>query len=282
MKQWKIVADSICDIREIDYLEDSVAFESVPLFINIDNETFVDDTNIDLEEYKRALKASKISTSTACPAPDQYANAFKGAENVVCLCVSKNLSGSYNSAMVGKELALEENPNAKIHVVNTASAGAEINIQVQHAVKLANQGLSFEELTKEVDAYNEKTDVLFILENVDNLVKAGRVSKLVGQMVGLLNIFLVGRRTEDGRIELAKKARGAKRAIKTFMEELALHNFNGNRIEIAHESNPSLAATLEAEIKAKYPNAVTSIVEMGALCIYYAETHGMLVGFERN
>lgn len=280
MKKWKIVADSICDIREVDDLDASVAFESVPLIINIDNQSIIDDQDIDMEAYRKALKNSKQGASTACPAPDHYANAFRGAENVLCFCVSKNLSGSYNSAMLGKDLLLEENPELNIEIINTATAGSEMNIQVQKALDLANQGVSFEEMTSQIKEYGSKTDVLFILKNIDNLVRAGRGNKLMGQMVSLLNIFLIGQRTTDGLIELANKARGEKRALRTFMDELKAHHFNGKRIEIAHASNPSLAETLRTQIIEKYPDANISIIEMGGLCEFYAEQQGIIAGFE--
>ncbi len=281
MKKWKIVADSICDIREVDHLDPSVDFESVPLIINIEDQSFIDDQNIDMEEYRKALKEAKQGASTACPAPDHYANAFRGAENVLCFCVSKNLSGSYNSAMLGKELLLEENPDINIEVINTASACAEMNIQVQKALELANQGVSFEEMTAQMKEYGSKTDVLFILKSIDNLVRAGRVNKLMGQMVGLLNIHIIGQRTADGLIELANKARGEKRAIRTFLDELKAHKFNGKRIEIAHASNLPLAETLRTKIIEKYPDATISIIEMGGLCEFYAEHQGIIAGFEK-
>lgn len=282
MKEWKIVADSLCDIRKIDNLDEHVDFESVPLIINVDDETFIDDENIDLVALRQALKNSKVSTSSACPGPSHYAEAYKGAKNVIVFCVSKNLSGSYNSAVLGKEIALEENPDVNIHIINTATAGAEINIIVQRAVDLANKGVSFEEMTQDIDSYNNKTSVLFILESIDNLVKAGRVSKLLGQMVGLLNIFLIGKRTPEGTIELAKKARGSKRALKTLIDELKEHKFNGQRMEIAHANNPNYAENIRKAIIEKYPMVNITIAEMGGLTEYYAEEKGIIVGFETN
>lgn len=282
MKQWKIVADSLCDIRTVDNLEDHVDFESVPLIINVDDETFIDDENIDLPALRQALKNAKTASSSACPGPSHYAEAYKGAENVLVFCVSKNLSGSYNSAMLGKEIAIEENPNVNIHVINTATAGAEINIAVQRAIDLANKGLGFDDVTKEIDTYNNQTSILFVLESIKNLVNAGRVSKLLGHMVGLLNIFLIGKRTPEGTIELANRARGSKRALKTLLEELKEHNFNGQRIEITHANNLSYADKIKQSILDHFPTADITVAEMGGLCEYYAEEKGIIVGFETN
>ncbi|UUX34305.1 DegV family protein [Fundicoccus culcitae] len=278
--KWKIVTDSGSDIRHIDNLNEDVSFEVVPLMINIANEIYIDDENIDLEALLTASETEKKASSSACPAPNAYASTFEGAENVICFTLSSNLSGSYNSASLGREILLESHPEANVFIFDTFTAGSEMNLLVRKAVELANQGLEFNALVEQVKAYHEKTNVNFVLESVDNLVKNGRVSKIVGQMIGLLDIRLIGKRSDDGLIELAHKSRGLKRALNTLLQAMKDNNYQGGKVEISYNTSIDVAHTLVDKIKSEFPSANINLIKMSGLCTYYAQRNGMIVGFE--
>lgn len=278
--KWKIVADSGCDIRQLEGLNKNVSYEFVPLMLDIGGDVFVDNQDINIERLLDAMEKERSAASSACPAPATYAEAYKGAENVIVFTISSNLSGSYNSASLGKDLLLEENPNVNIHVFDTLSAGAEMNILVRKAAELANKEVSFDELVKEMKDYHQHTNISFLLESVDNLVKNGRVNKILGQMIGLLGIKLIGQRSSEGRIELAHKSKGTKRALKTLLSEFDTKKFNGNIMEISHSLNPAGAEQLKKQVLDKFPNAVIRISEMSGLCNFYAERSGLIIGFE--
>lgn len=282
MKKWKIVADSGCDIREFENLASHVAYENVPFLLTINNQVFIDDEDVDLQEFNEKLANSKGPTSSACPAPDRFAEAYKGAENVICFTLSGALSGSYNSAMLGRDIALESNPDANIHVFDSHSAGAEVNVLVRKAISLAEEEVSFDEMIESMNEYHQETSINFLLKSVDNLVKNGRVNKIVGQMVGLLNIHLVGKRTAEGTIDLAHKSRGEKRGLKTLLDEIKNNGYQGDVIEISHNNNLATAEKIEAEIRQNYPDATIYITPMSALCCYYAEAQGVIVGYKVN
>ena len=278
--KWKIVTDSGSDIRKIDHLNDDVAFESVPLMLNIGNKVYVDDENVDLGSLMDAMEGEASASSSACPAPNAYAETYKGADNVIVFTLSANLSGSYNSASLGRDLILENNPDANIFVFDSLSAGAEMNLLVRKAAELANQGLEFDELVSQLKAYHANTTVAFLLESVDNLVKNGRVNKIVGQMIGLLGIRLVGRRTDEGRIELAHKSKGNKRAMRTLIGELVSNGYRGGDLEITHAANLETAEAVKAALLEKFPQTEITILQMSGLCSFYAQRKGLIIGYQ--
>lgn len=278
--KWKIVTDSGSDIRQIDNLGDDVAFEVVPLMINIANKVYIDDENIDLEDLIDASEKEKTASSSACPAPSAYAQALEGADNVICFTLSSNLSGSYNSASLGRDMFLESKPDKNVFVFDTFTAGSEMNLLIRKAVELAKEGVEFDELVQQLKDYHTKTNVNFVLESVDNLVKNGRVSKIVGQMIGLLDIRLIGKRSDDGQIELAHKSRGIKRALNTLLKTMKQNKYQGGKIEISYNTSIEVALTLIDKIKAEFPSADINLIKMSGLCTYYAQRNGMLIGFE--
>lgn len=282
MKKWKIVADTGADIRSLDILSDDIAYDIVPLMINIEDEVFVDNQDLDIPSFLKKLKETKSKTSSACASPEVYAQHFQDAENVICFTISAELSGSYNSASVAKDMALEENPDAKIHVYNSKSAGAEMDLLILKAYELVQTDITFDDLVEALQEYHDNLDIAFLLESVDNLVNNGRVSKIVGQMIGLLGIRLVGNRTPEGTIQLAHKSKGQKRGLRTLMNELKSKGYKGGKVYIAHVFNNDIANAFEAEVLKEFPNADISITTTSALCSYYAEHNGMIVGYETN
>lgn len=277
--KWKIVTDSGSGLRQIDHLNEDVAFESVPLMLNIGNKVYVDNENVDISALMDAMEGESAASSSACPAPNAYAETYKGAENVITFTLSSNLSGSYNSASLGRDLFLEQNPDTNIFIFDSLSAGSEIDMLVLKAVELANKGVDFDEMVSELKAFHEHTTVSFLLESVDNLVKNGRINKIVGQMIGLLGIRLVGRRTEEGKIELAHKSKGTKRAMRTLLEEIVSRGYNGGAMEISHALNEEGAETFKTAVLDRFPQAEITLQVMSGLCCFYAQRKGLIVGY---
>lgn len=277
---WKIVADSGSNILE--FTLPTAQYESVPLMINIGTNVYMDNKDLNPADILHAMELEKTASSSACPSPDAYAKAFEGADNIICFTISSNLSGSYNSATLGKELFLEHNPNVNIHIFDTLSAGAEMDLLVYKAFELVEKNPSFDEMVQQMTDYHRNTHIAFILESVDNLVKNGRLNKIVGSMIGLLGIRLIGVRSQDGKLELATKAKGTKRALKALLAEMEKHGYNGGKVVITHAFAPANAEEFKQLLLQSYPNADTTTLQMNGLCCYYAQRHGMLIGYERQ
>ena len=190
----------------------------------------------------------------------------------------QTLSGSYNSAQVAKRLYLEDHPDVNIHIIDTLSAGGENDLIIKKLNLLIGQGLSYEEVIKEITTYQTKTKLLFVLAKVDNLVKNGRLSKLLGAVVGLLNIRMVGEASQDGKLELLQKARGAKKSLVAAFDELIKEGYAGGQIIIAH--NPKFCQQFFEMVRKRFPQAVIEVIPTSGLCSFYAEENGLLMGYE--
>ena len=118
------------------------------------------------------------------------------------------------------------------------------------------------------------------IAKVDNLVKNGRLSKLVGTGVGLLNIRMVGEASKTGTLELLQKARGQKKAIKAAFDELIKAGYTGGHITIAHRNNGKFIEQFSELIREKFAQASIEVLPTSELCSFYAEEGGLLMGYE--
>ena len=277
--KWKILADTGSNIRELDNLPEDLAFDLIPLILHVDKKDFVDVPTLDVSELIDAVKESTTSSS-ACPAPGVYAEKFSGADNVICFTISSELSGSFNSAELGKSIALEQNPDANIHIFNSRSAGGEIDLLVKKAIQLVDEGKTFEEVVAGMSDYHSNTYTGYMLKSIENLVKNGRVNKLVGSLVGLLNIHVIGVRSKEGTIEMSNRARGEKKALNIFLKDLIENGYSGGKMELAHVLNTELADTFANKVREQFPEADINIVPTSGLCRFYAEKGGLMVGYE--
>ena len=226
------------------------------------------------------MYATAEASKSACPSPDDYLRAFEGAKNIFLVTITGTLSGSHNSAQLAKNIYLEELPDTKIHIIDSLSAGGEVDLLVEKVNDLIDQGLSFEEVVESITAYQEKTKLLFVLAKVDNLVKNGRLSKLIGTVVGLLNIRMVGEASETGTLELLQKARGPKKSVQAAYDEIIKAGYAGGRIVMAQRNNEKCCQQLSERIRENFPQADIKILPTSGLCSFYAEDGGLLMGYE--
>ncbi|MFH0395566.1 DegV family protein [Streptococcus sp. A34] len=281
MSKWKIVADSGCDYRQLAQLAPDTEFVSVPLSIQIGDQTFVDDASLDIDQMVSVMQSTSEAATSACPSTQAYEEAFAGAEYVIVVTITGGLSGSFNAARVARDMYLEEHPDAKIHLIDSLSAGGEMDLLVTEINRLIASGLEFEEVVSAITTYQENSKLLFVLAKVDNLVKNGRLSKLVGAVVGLLNIRMVGEASSEGKLELLQKARGHKKSVTAAFDEMKKAGYKGGRIIMAHRNNDKFFQQFSDLVKETYPEASIEEVATSGLCSFYAEEGGLLMGYER-
>lgn len=280
MTKWKIVADSGCDYRQLANLAPDTEFISVPLTIQVGEQAFVDDASLDIDHMMEVMEVSKSAAGSACPSPQAYQAAFEGAENIIVVTITGGLSGSFNAARVARDMYIEEHPNVNIHLIDSLSASGEMDLLVDEINRLIGAGLDFPQVVEAITHYREHSKLLFVLAKVDNLVKNGRLSKLVGTVVGLLNIRMVGEASPEGKLELLQKARGHKKSVTAAFEEMKKAGYDGGRIVMAHRNNAKFFQQFSELVKASFPMAVIDEVATSGLCSFYAEEGGLLMGYE--
>lgn len=272
---YKIVADSASNVYSLE----DVAFSCVPLKILCAGKEYVDTPELDLGGMLHDLKTTKQKSGTSCPNVYDWMQSFEGADHIFAVCITGNLSGSYSAAEQAKELYLQDHPEAKIHVINTLSAGPEMRLIVEKLQRLILKGLSFEYIVQAIGVYATHTHLTFSLQSLTNLARNGRVSPAVAKIASVLGIRLVGRASAEGTLEPFGKIRGEAKALTALFTEMLEHGFKGGRVRIAHCLNLNAATTLKEMILAKFPSADVQIEDTGALCSFYAEIGGMLIGY---
>lgn len=274
----KLVADSSANLT---YIPDA-DFASVPMTVIIGEHEYVDDSLVDVGDMMRTMKAHKGKTSTACPGVQDWLDAFGDADLVFGTTITSSLSGSYNSASIAAEQYMQENPGRRVFILDSLSAGPELTLVMEKYRELTLAGESFESVCEKIKAYLNRTKLLFSLESLENFARNGRVSHTVAAIVGVLGIRIVGRASTEGTLEPLHKARGEKAAIQKIVKSMLESGFSGGKIRISHTDNPAMAQAVVKAIKEKYPETDAVIMENRALCSYYAESGGILFGYETD
>jgi len=276
MLKTKIVADSCADVLELKEHD----FTSVPLKIRTNQKEYVDDENLNVEEMVGDLLSYSGKSGTACPNTQEWLDAFGDADEVYCVTITSNLSGSYNSACTAKEEYERLHPDRRVLVVDTLSAGPEEKLIVEKLQKLISERKTFDEIAKEIKEYLSGTRLLFMLESLKNLANNGRVNPLVAKASGILGIRLVGRASDHGTLEPLDKCRGEKRALATIVQRMKEMGHVGGKVRISHCFNENAALQLKELILKEFKNAKIEIYRCRGLCSFYAEKGGLLLGFE--
>ena len=274
---YKIIGDSCLDLTE--ELKKDLHFQMIPLTLMIEDKTIIDDETFDQKEFIRLVKESEDYPKTACPSPEMFKEAYHcDAENIFVITLSGPLSGSYNSAVLAKSLYEEEYGHKNICVINSESASSgELNIAL-HIRDLCEQGLSFEEIEKEANAYRDRMKTYFVLETLDTLKKNGRLTGLSAFIATALNIKPV-MSAEKGEIIKVDQARGINKAHQKMTEHVI--NTGGNteekRLVISHVNAPERAQYVKDILCAKAKFKEVVITDTAGVATVYANDGGIIV-----
>lgn len=272
----KIVADSSANVNRMEGVE----FASVPLKILVGANEYVDDDRLDVPVMLKDMRQYKGKTGTSCPGVSEWIAAFDGADTVLGVAITSNLSGCYNSARIAAQEYMQANPGAKVFILDSLSAGPELQLILEKYAELISAGKGFEEICEEIKAYHAHTHLMFSLESLDNFAKNGRVSPVVAKAVGMLGIRVVGRASEEGTLEPQHKCRGEKKALNQLVASMQEMGYRGGKVRITHSYNENGAKELAQLLHQAYPDGDITIGINRGLCCYYAEEGGLLVGFE--
>ncbi|MBO7253160.1 MAG: DegV family protein [Oscillospiraceae bacterium] len=278
MRKIKIVADSSANLQELKH----VAFASAPLKVITAEKEFVDTAELDVSSMLDYFSQYKGKSKTSCPNPADWIEAMEGADDVFCVAITSGLSGSYNAACIAKQMYEADHEGVRVHVIDSLSAGPELTLIVEKLEEMICQGLDYETVCRNIDAYQKDTGLLFILESLNNFAANGRVSPAVAKIAGVLGIRIVGKASDQGTLEPTDKCRGEAKSLSTIVAHLQAYGLCSGKVHIAHCRNEQGAQKLKAQILAKVPDAVITIGENRGLCSYYAEIGGLLIGYEKK
>ena len=275
---YKIVIDSCGEFLEQWKTDDR--FESVPLVLTVGGENIVDDETFDQAEFLKKVAACEECPKSACPSPERYMKAFEcDAERIYAITLSSELSGSYNSAVLGKNLLLEEHPEKKIHVFNSRSASVGETLIAMKIEECENAGLSFEEVVRTVEEYISGQNTFFVLENLDALRKNGRLSGVKAFVATALKIKPVMGSTDEGTICQLDQARGMNKALVKMMEHIVSKTSDGENkvLAICHCNCPERAEMFKEAIAEKLNPAQIIVLNTAGVSTMYANDGGIIV-----
>lgn len=276
---FKIIVDSCCDLPK--EIKKRFNISTVPLSIDIGNQHFKDDENLNRNELLKAMRNSDEAPKTASPGPGAFLDLYRKHENIFVVTLSKELSGSYQNALLAKKLFLEEAEDKFVKVFNSFSASAGETMIAYKLGELIENSLNKDEILDKADKYIEEMQTLFVLDSLDNLIKAGRMGKLKGKIASFFNIKPVLAGTSEGTITLIDKARGSKRAIRKLIDTIGE---KGDKLEekvlgIAHCNALDRAEYIKEKVSNQYNFRKIIIIETAGISTVYANEGGIVLAF---
>ena len=276
---WHLVADTACDLHTLEGGKDLIDFGTIPFTIRIGGKEYIDDENMDIPGMLEANESHDELAQTACPSPEDWRARFSAPGPVIAFTISSALSGSYNSACTARTMLLEEEPDKQIAVIDSKATGPEEAMLVWAARDLILSGMEFSEIEKTLNETAERIHTSFALASYHNLIKAGRVSRLIGFIAGHLGFWGIGIGDENGQIAIRGKARGSRGMVRFLTEELTRVGLAGKQIVISHCRNEKDALALKESLARVFPQADILIQATRGLDSFYAERSGLIVGY---
>ena len=275
---YKIAIDSCGEL--LDEWKNDERIESIPLTLTVGGENIIDDATFDQKDFLKKVADCPECPKSACPSPERYMKAYEcDAEHIYAVTLSAELSGSYNSAILGKNLLLEEQPEKKVHVFNSKSASGGQSLIAMKIVECEEKGLSFEEVVSEVEKYIEEMNTFFVLENLETLRKNGRLGRVKALVASALKIKPVMGATPEGTICQLDQARGMNKAIVKMVDHIGEKGINipEKTVAITHCNCPERAKMLEEAIREKLHPAKIVVMDTAGVSSMYANDGGVIV-----
>ena len=210
---------------------------------------------------------------------DKVADAFEGADEVYVVTLSAALSGSYNSAVLGRNLLLENKPEKKIHVFDSCSASVGETLIALKIEECEQAGMEFEETVETVNKYIESQNTYFVLENLETLRKNGRLSNLKAFVASALKIKPVMGSTPEGTIAQLDQARGINKALVKMVDYVAKGAVDSKNkvLGITHCNCPARAEIVKDAILKRIPVKDVVLLDTAGVSTMYANDGGIIV-----
>ncbi|MBO4352315.1 MAG: DegV family EDD domain-containing protein [Eggerthellaceae bacterium] len=272
----RILSYSSSDLLELE----GVDYCTVPLKIMFGGREYVDEIGTDCEEMVLALQEHTGPSTTSCPNVHEWLEAFEGADEIFGITISSGLSGSYESAEIARKQYVETHPQAKVFIFDSHATGPVERLIIEKLREGILAGDSYDDIMTRTIEYQKSLRILYALESLNNLANNGRVNAHVARIAGVLNIRTIGHASNEGTIELLHNCRGEKRTLKTLVHEMVERGCVGGTVHIDHCLNLSAATALKNAIELQIPEANVQIHPCTALCSYYADKGGLIIGYE--
>lgn len=275
---YKIIVDSCCELPE-EYKNDP-RFERVPLTLQLGDYQISDDETFDQQDFLKRVSAYPKCPKSACPSPERYKDAYRtDAGHVYCITLSSHLSGSYNSAVLGKSLYEEEYGAGDIYVCDSESASIG---ETQLAMKVMEWeeegGLSFSQIVKKLEAFRDAMNTYFVLDNLETLRKNGRLTGVKALIASTLSIKPVMGATKGVIIQKGQSV-GIKKALAKMADTITSEGTDLDKkvLYISHCNCPDRADLIKRLLLARSKFKDVKILNTAGVSSMYANDGGVIV-----
>ena len=273
-----IVADSCCELTADMKKRGNI--EIAPMTLEVGGESILDDETFDQKYFLKRVAECPECPKSACPSPDYFRKSFlNGAERCYAVTLSAQLSGSYNSAVLGANLAQEENEDLKIHVFNSRSASIGETLIVKKIVECEEAGMSFERVVETVELYISTQHTYFVLENLETLRKNGRLSKTKALVASALKIKPVMGATSEGDIVQLDQARGINKALMKMVDAIVndAQHVENKTLAISHCNCPERAEMVKEALLERLAVQDVFVLDTQGVSSMYANDGGIII-----
>ena len=273
-----IVADSCCELTADMKKRENI--EIAPLTLEVGGESILDDETFDQKYFLKRVAECPECPKSACPSPDYFRKSFlNGAERCYAVTLSAQLSGSYNSAVLGANLAQEENEDLKIHVFNSRSASIGETLILKKIVECEEAGMSFERVVETVELYISTQHTYFVLENLETLRKNGRLSKTKALVASALKIKPVMGATSEGDIVQLDQARGINKALMKMVDAIVndAQHVENKTLAISHCNCPERAEMVKEALLERLAVQDVFVLDTQGVSSMYANDGGIII-----
>lgn len=265
-------------------LTDNLDITVVPLYLHFNNQQYITGVTLSLKEFHQKMKESDELPRSSAPSPNDFYEAYKKVDPetpIVNISLTKGLSTTYDNAVTGKEMLLEEEPNRKIAVINTKTASSGMSLFIHEAASKIDEGYTFEQLEEHLTNRAENVVTLVALKTLDNVIRGGRLDRVRGTIAKTLNIKILMRGSMDGSLEVAEKVRGDKKTIRRLIEQIGEYtkSFEEKIVVMSHCNAESRAKKVLDDIMEKYVFKDSYLMDMGPLISTYSGEGGLVISF---
>lgn len=281
MRDYTVIADSCTDYIVGKGPLDDVRL--VPLTIEVGSGIHVDDATLDCGMLITTMANCKEAPKSACPAPSAFDAAIGASDECYIVTLSENVSGTYNSAVMGAKLALERNPLRKIHVFNSKTAAAGEVAVCEKIKDFIRRGLVFDEVVARTERFVGGLTTLFVLETLEVFRKSGRLSHLQSIATAALKIKLIMGADKNGNIAMRGKALSMSRALDNFVklvkQESEKADEEHDTLYITHCACLDRAMAVKEQIAKQCSFKDIVICEARGISTMYANEGGIIAAF---
>ncbi len=275
---YKVIVDSCGELTE--EMKASGNFETASLTMEVGGVRIMDDASFDQADFLRRVAECPESPKSSCPSPEDYMEKYRcEAERVYAVTLTAELSGSYNSAVLAKNLYIEEYGEKDIHVFNSRSASIGETLIAMKVQECEEAGMTFEQVVDTVERYIDGQHTYFVLENLDTLRKNGRLTGIKSLVAGALNIKPVMAATPEGTICQIGQARGIKKALAKMADQIAEETQEAEEkiLAISNCNCRERAREVERMLLAKMKVKASFIIDTAGISSMYANDGGIIV-----